>query len=63
MTTVAISGVRLTKAGPAGRIVADPDVPVGLRSSVDRPDLATFLLDEIAPPRFVRQRIIVQRGS
>jgi len=54
---------RLTDAGPSGRIVAGTALPVGLRSSVSRADLASFLLDEIAHPRFVRQRVIVQRGS
>jgi putative NADH-flavin reductase len=54
---------RLTDAPPGGEIVAGPDLPVGLRSSVSRADLANFLLDEIAEPRFVRQRVIVQRRS
>lgn len=54
---------RLTDAGPCGRTVAGPALPVGLRSSVCRADLASFLLDEVAGPRFVRQRVIVQRGS
>jgi putative NADH-flavin reductase len=53
---------RLTDAGPRGRIVAGPDVAVGLGSSLSRADLANFLLDEIAHPRFVRHRVIV-RGS
>jgi putative NADH-flavin reductase len=54
---------RLTDAGPCGRMVAGPVLPVGLRSSLCRADLASFLLDEVAGPRFVRQRVIVQRGS
>jgi putative NADH-flavin reductase len=54
---------RLTEAAPAGRIAAGPDLAVGLRSSISRADLATFLLDEIAHPRFVRQRVIVLRRS
>jgi putative NADH-flavin reductase len=54
---------RLTDAGPGGGTVVGPALPVGLRSSVCRADLASFLLDEVAHPRFVRQRVIVQRGS
>ncbi|MDH4045926.1 MAG: NAD(P)H-binding protein [Gemmatimonadota bacterium] len=53
---------RLTEAGPSGRVLAGPDLPVGLRSAVSRADLAAFMLDEIATPRFVRERIIVQQG-
>lgn len=54
---------RLTDDPPCGRIAAGSDLAVGLRSSLSRADLATFLLDEIASRRFVHQRIIVQRGS
>jgi putative NADH-flavin reductase len=54
---------RLTEDPPRGRVAAGPDLAVGLHSSLSRADLATFLLDEIAQPQFVHQRIIVQRGS
>lgn len=53
---------RLTETGPSGRVLAGADLPVGLRSAISRSDLATFMLDEIATPRFVRQRVIVQQG-
>ena len=52
---------RLTDAGPSSRVRVGPDLPVGLRSSVGRADLAAFMLDEIANPRFVRQRVLVLR--
>jgi putative NADH-flavin reductase len=54
---------RLTDASPSGRVAVGPALPVGLGSSISRADLANFLLDEIAEPRFVRQRVIVQRRS
>lgn len=54
---------RLVDARPSGPPAAGPDLAVGLRSSVSRSDLATFLLDEIAEPRFVHRRVIVRQGS
>jgi putative NADH-flavin reductase len=54
---------RLTEAEPCGRTAAGPELRVGLRSSISRADLATFLLDEIADPRFVHQRVIIHGGS
>lgn len=53
---------RLNEARPSGHVLAGPDLPVGLRSAVSRGDLAAFMLDEIATPRFVRERVIVQQG-
>lgn len=54
---------RLTDAGPSDRVAAAPDLPVGLRSVLSRADLAHFLLDEIAAPRFRGQRVVVRRGD
>jgi putative NADH-flavin reductase len=53
---------RLTSGRLSGRIVAGPDLPVGLRSYVSRADLATFILDEITRARFIRQRVVVRVG-
>lgn len=54
---------RLVEAAPRGPVAAGIDLPVGLRASLSRADLATFLLDEIAEPRFMHRRVIVHRGS
>jgi len=53
---------RLTSGRPSGRLAAAPDLAVGLLSYVSRADLATFILDEIARPRFLRQRVVVRVG-
>jgi putative NADH-flavin reductase len=54
---------RLTEGGPTARIAAGPDVPVGILSSISRADLATFLLDAIADPAHLHQRVIVKQRS
>jgi putative NADH-flavin reductase len=51
---------RLTDAGRSGKVRAAANLGVGLRSAITRPDLAAFMLDEIANPRFVRQRVLVR---
>ena len=53
---------RLTSARPCGRLVAGPELPVGLLSYISRADLATFMLDEIARPRFIGKCVVVRVG-
>jgi putative NADH-flavin reductase len=54
---------RLTDGDPTGRVVAGPDVRVGLLSSISRADLAAFMLDAVLDPAYVRRRLIVRQGS
>ena len=51
---------RLTDAPRRGPIQAGPLVRVGMLSHISRLDLAEFLLDEIAQPRFVGQVVFVR---
>jgi len=53
---------RLTSGRLSGRVAAAPDLTVGLLSYISRADLATFMLDEISRPRFLRQRVVVRVG-
>lgn len=51
---------RLTDGGPRGAVMAGPDVPVGLLSSISRADLARYLLDAATDPSVVHQRVVVK---
>lgn len=53
---------RLSDRPPRGRTLAGTDLRVGMLSSVTRADLARFLMEEIATPRFLRSRVIVRNG-
>ena len=54
---------RLTDAGPTGRVAAAPDLPVGLLSSISRPDLAHYMLDAVGDRTLIHQRVIVKNRS
>lgn len=51
---------RLNAGPPLGRVLAAPDLRVGLRSSICRADLAAFLLEEIEKSAFLRRRVVVK---
>ena len=51
---------RLTDGPPLGRVLAAPDLRVGLRSSIRRADLAAFLLKEAENCDFLRRRVVVK---
>lgn len=51
---------RLTNRRLRGPVAAGPTLPVGLLSSVGRPALAAFLLDEVEHPRFIGQVVYVR---
>jgi putative NADH-flavin reductase len=51
---------RLTEGDPTGRIVAGTNLPVDLRSTLTRADLARFMLDAVADAMFVNQRVLVK---
>jgi uncharacterized protein YbjT (DUF2867 family) len=51
---------RLTNGARADTVHADPALPVGLRSSLSRQDLAGFVFRAAAHGRFVGQRVYVR---
>jgi putative NADH-flavin reductase len=51
---------RLTDRPLRRPVAAGPTLPVGLLSSIGRPALAAFLLDEVERPRFIGQAVYVR---
>jgi hypothetical protein len=51
---------RLGLGHPTGRVVAGPDLDVGLLARVDRADLARYLLDVASDPAMVGQAVSVR---
>ena len=51
---------RLTDRPPRRPVTAGPALSVGLLSSVGRPALAAFLVDEVERPRFIGQAVYVR---
>jgi len=51
---------RLTSSPPAMRAEASPTLRVGLLSRIGRSDLAEFILNEVANPVFLGQRVFVK---
>ena len=51
---------RLTGRPPRRPVAAGPSLSVGLLSSIGRPALAAFLLDEVERPRFIGQAVYVR---